>query len=465
MADLFAKRNAAKTVNPEAVDRITKVWGDRWIYDGVATLHPLIASHLECLFDDVLDGVDLSDREILDFDVLPGALRRAEDARTSIHGPMGTYENGLFPVEGVAILTAPPKSGKSLWLVDRLFQWRDDANDLPHARVLYIALESERSIIAAVEGRKGLQREQGIKDPARVVVAFPKAGEIDLTDPDSIRKFADSLKPPSGLPKGVRLPPAMVELKRVDWPTVVVLDSFSRALAGHDENTSSVMSAAVQGLSILREALHASLLVVVHHPAQGGTLPRGHGSLLGGVDAVVRMEVKGKGVDAITQVTCTHGRDIADGPSTMRRYTRRATTWTDPSKPGREFAFVEFADVTDTPTKPPSGPKTAPAAPTKATTPTAPPKAPAAPTTPPSGPALRGLPAKVWAALALVPGQRMAVDVARERVVNGPAFEGVDTARRAQRWGEVLASLEAKGLVVDGHLCHPAQPSAEDDLL
>lgn len=435
MADLFARRNAAKTVNSEAVDRITKVWGDRWIYDVGGTLHPLIASHLDCLFDAVLDGVDLSDREILDFDSLPDTLRRAEDVRNSIRGPMGTHENGLFPVEGVAILTAPPKTGKTQWLVDRLFQWRDDANDLPHASVLYIALESARSIIAAVEGRKGWQREQGIAEPAQVVVVAPKAGEIDLTDHATLRKFADGLKPPSKLPTGVRLPPAMRALARVASPTVVVLDSFSKAIAGKDENASSVMSAAVQGLDILREALNASLLVVVHHPATGGKLPRGHGSLLGGVDMALWMEVKVSGKNAVTQVTAARGRDIEDGPTTMRRYTRRVTKWTDLACDGPEFAFVEFADVTDTPTKAPSGPT------------------------------LRGLPAKVWAALALVPGERVAADVARERVVDGPVFADVPTARRAQRWGEALASLEAKGLVVDGHLCHPEQPSAEDTLL
>lgn len=242
---------------------------------------------------------------------------------------------------------------------------------------------------------------------------------------------------------------------------VVVVDTVSHALNGRDENASATMAAAARGLRIMQPT--NGLAIGIHHgdASHNRWHSRGHTALPSGVDHVVSIQRKG---DIIT-VRNLKARGFATGA--VRVYQAKPVRWVDTEADGLPVYHAwEFEELpihaptkpTGSASKPTSGPPEAPAKPVKAEAPATPPK-------PPSGPALRGLPAKVWAALALVPGQRMAADVARELVVAGPGFADVPTARRAQRWGEVLASLEAKGLVVDGHLCHPAQPSAEADLL
>lgn len=441
--------------NPEAVNRITEVWGDLAEYRSEDSYtHPAIIDHLCLLLEGIAYGDEPTDAEIRTLTGVPAARHDAIDLAQPDPNRRDTYD-GIFPTEGIAVLYGPPKSGKTLWLIDRLFTWRSTYNQSPSITALYIALEGGLEVVASVEGHKGVQREKAHPRPTRVTVVTPGREALKLTGTGSVEAFALSMRPPSkyALPEGVGYAKEWTGLRQVENPDVVALDTLSRAIPGVDENSTAAMTTAYVNLELLRERLGARLLIFVHHPAKDGDSPRGSGALFGNVNASVFLTSRGRGDTTVTTVKVMGCKGFEDKVSF--RYTRRATTWTDLSKPGPEFAYVEFTDVTDTPTKPPatskptSAPPDAPAAPTKATTPTAPPKA-------ASGPVLRGLPLAVWESLALVPGERIALEVAKARITGGEVFAGVDSRRHAQKWKEVLSSFERAGLVVNGLIIPPA---------
>lgn len=72
--------------------------------------------------------------------------------------------------------------------------------------------------------------------------------------------------------------------ERGEKPACVVVDTLSRALAGQEENSSEVMTAAVRAGDLIRKETSAAV-VFVHHPAKNGNgSGRGHSSLYGAVD-------------------------------------------------------------------------------------------------------------------------------------------------------------------------------------
>lgn len=359
---------------------------------------------------------------------------------------MGTYE-GLFPMEGVALLYAAPKAGKTTFIVDRLSKWRNQYDPDVPVKSLVISLESGRSAVCGVLAAREMAHR-----PAECEVVCPGPGELDLLDPVSTKQFAEGLR--LELPSGSRFK-FWAEAKRLarcaSRPDVLVLDSLSRAIVGADENTSTTMSKAMAGLAHLREAFGARLLIVLHHTPQGVNRPRGHGALLAGVDCAVLLTRKG---DVVTLKT-TDARDIAEG--TVRRYKREAKEWTDLAGPSPTYPYMEFTELpgdapkakaTTSASKPTSAPQSDSEPTAEASTPTPPKKA-------TTGPKLRGLPAKVWAELALVVGGRMSVADARARVLGGAAFATVDTRRRSQKLAQVVAAFAGAGLVDSDHIIHP----------
>lgn len=456
MNDFARAYREARDSDGASVARIEAVWGDLSGPFAAMGMHNLVKNHLHTLFDGIADGYEPTDAEIRVLDNVPECRRAAIELAECAKGPMQTYE-GLFPVEGIAVLYGPPKSGKTQWLIDRLFSWESRRpKDTPFT-ALYLALEGGRPTVASVEGHKGLQGDAGAKHPSRVVVVTPERGTLHLMDADSIKAFADSLKPPLLRPKGVQLSDAWKELFRVESPDVVVLDTFSKALTGEDENSTAVMTQAYAGLEVLREELGARLLIAVHHPSKNGDSPRGSGALPGGADAFVYLTRRGDGDKAVVTVTLKGAKEIPDKVSAS--YRPQVDEWTDLCKPGPSYPFVRYTPLTNEPkakpptsaSKPASNPTDAPAGPVKADAPPAPPKA-------ATGPRLRGLPMAAWNELALVPGDRLVQADARERLLSGAVFGAVDSRRRSQTLGTVLAAFKRAGLMVGDHLTNPEQP-------
>jgi hypothetical protein len=102
------------------------------------------------------------------------------------------------------------------------------------------------------------------------------SGEIDLRSSsataDEIVLHAQDLQQSAGVP--VRL---------------VIIDTWSRALNGGDENGPKDTGAAVANVSRIQEALGVAVATVHHTPIEGGRL-RGHSLVLGGADVTALIE-------------------------------------------------------------------------------------------------------------------------------------------------------------------------------
>jgi AAA domain len=91
---------------------------------------------------------------------------------------------------------------------------------------------------------------------------------------------------------------ALVDLAGILKPTLVVLDTLNRSLAGGDENNSRDMGLAVEAADQIRQA--GSTVLIVHHADKEGRNYRGHSSLEGAVDTVLRLEKAGRSLTLIT---------------------------------------------------------------------------------------------------------------------------------------------------------------------
>jgi AAA domain len=89
---------------------------------------------------------------------------------------------------------------------------------------------------------------------------------------------------------------------------LVVIDTLSRNLAGGDENGPDDMGAFVGNLDRIRDATGAHA-AVIHHGPKTGDGPRGHSSLVGAADAIIKAAKAGDGTRTAT-VT-----DAKDDPS------------------------------------------------------------------------------------------------------------------------------------------------------
>ncbi len=98
--------------------------------------------------------------------------------------------------------------------------------------------------------------------------------------------------------------------KRIDAVSLIIIDTLNRTLQGGDENSSVDMSAYVNHVSILADAVDAFALIVHHCGKDASRGARGHSSLKAAVD--VEIEVT-KGSDGDRVITLTKSRDGEDG--------------------------------------------------------------------------------------------------------------------------------------------------------
>lgn len=97
--------------------------------------------------------------------------------------------------------------------------------------------------------------------------------------------------------------------ERDERPSLVVVDTLSRALAGQDENAPEVMTAAVRAGDTIRAETGASI-VFIHHPAKNASSGgRGHSSLYGAVDLELNLVRNGDDRRAVVK----KNRDGMDG--------------------------------------------------------------------------------------------------------------------------------------------------------
>ena len=94
---------------------------------------------------------------------------------------------------------------------------------------------------------------------------------------------------------------------------LVFMDTFSRAMAGYDENSGADMMAIVGGMDRIRRETGACVLVVHHSGKDTKQGARGHSSLLCAVDTEIRVS-RAKDDGALIEINATKQRDLPTGP-------------------------------------------------------------------------------------------------------------------------------------------------------
>lgn len=90
---------------------------------------------------------------------------------------------------------------------------------------------------------------------------------------------------------------------------LIVVDTLSRALCGGDENSPKDMGMIVAATSKLQSETGAHVLWVHHMPHDGAERLRGHGALLGAMDATVHVEKLSEDVRSATVIKTNDGEE------------------------------------------------------------------------------------------------------------------------------------------------------------
>jgi hypothetical protein len=90
-------------------------------------------------------------------------------------------------------------------------------------------------------------------------------------------------------------------------PRMVVLDTLNRSLNG-SESSDEDMSAYVRAADAIRDAFNC-LVCIIHHGPHDAQRPRGHGSLMGALDAQIQVSKTGDRCTAKVELA----KDFADG--------------------------------------------------------------------------------------------------------------------------------------------------------
>jgi len=89
---------------------------------------------------------------------------------------------------------------------------------------------------------------------------------------------------------------ALAEAVRKLQPRLVVVDTVSRAIAGHNENAPETMCALVRNTDQIREAAAGACVLFVHHATKDGNTTRGHSALEGACDVRWKLAKEGNGL-------------------------------------------------------------------------------------------------------------------------------------------------------------------------
>ena len=180
----------------------------------------------------------------------------------------------LIPAAGLALIYGNPGAGKSFFAIDvaiNIAAGRDvNGAEVRQGVVLYVAAEAA----AGVRNRISAFRKHHSVDPAVPFTLVPVA--IDLLDARNLPLLFEAVD------------------KEVHHyrcaPAAIFVDTISATFGAGDENGKD-MTAYLGNLARVRDRYGATVIAIHHRPKdQTNDTPRGHSSLIGGLDASIIIE-------------------------------------------------------------------------------------------------------------------------------------------------------------------------------
>lgn len=178
-------------------------------------------------------------------------------------------EGAFFSIYG------PPASYKSFWGLDLLASIASDTEfhgfPVVSGPCLYIAAEGASGLMLRL---RAWERARDVPLP-RDLKILP--GVVALMNAEAITKL-------------------IADIRSFETPFAVVLfDTFSRSIAGADENQQKDMTIAVDGIGRIQREL-GTVVGMVHHGTKGTGSLRGSGVLDGALDTIIRITASGEAV-------------------------------------------------------------------------------------------------------------------------------------------------------------------------
>jgi hypothetical protein len=176
---------------------------------------------------------------------------------------------GFLPRSGLAVVWGPPKCGKSFWTFDLLMHvalgWSYCGRRVRQGPVVYVCLEGAQGFRRRAEAfrREKFKDCDETPDPSFFLATAP----LSLVH-DHKALIADIKRQVGG-----------------EGPAVVSIDTLNRSFAG-SESKDEDMAAYIKAADAVRDAF-GCLVVIIHHCGHNGERPRGHSSLMGGLDVQI----------------------------------------------------------------------------------------------------------------------------------------------------------------------------------
>jgi hypothetical protein len=197
----------------------------------------------------------------------------------------------ILPESGFGVLYSPPEGGKSFLALALAFSVATGRSFYGHTvkrgPVVYIAAEGSSGLPVRVGAWKHSQEW------------YERAGVHFLTEPVQLLD-TDGREVGAFLAALAKLPVP---------PSLIVIDTLHRCMAGGDENSAKDMGIAIAAIDLIRRSTRAAILLV-HHTRKDGDMERGSTSLRGAADMMLSL----KREQARVTVICEKQKDAAHFP-------------------------------------------------------------------------------------------------------------------------------------------------------
>ncbi|SIR13023.1 AAA family ATPase [Micromonospora avicenniae] len=201
--------------------------------------------------------------------------------------PVDWLVDKVLPRGSLAYIIGEPGNGKTFVALDLAYSLATGREWWGHeiaetGPVLYVAAEDDQGVQARARAWRSRFSGGQVTGRVRFLAHAPQVGE-----PGSFE--------------------ALGEIVAELGPKLVILDTQARVTRGLDENDSKAMGELIHQANQIQKL--GATVVMVHHPARGGTVPRGSSSQEGAADVVMFCQMDD---DKIIKVKCTKQKNAAE---------------------------------------------------------------------------------------------------------------------------------------------------------